>query len=202
MSPMGRDVSALSGEHLERQQVPVTLVQIEIPSDTIRIHSLDVPLWLNVSTNALSTTSGGGAVEFSPVPGFRVPEIEENDSDVIARATLELSNLAPDGASNGPWFGRIAAGNYYDAPVTIWKGNLSIAPGGHPDAASAVGSIVRYVGRIETIDATERTARVPLVPFGVHHTVTLPRHTYTIETFPLMPRPGKKIKFGFTTRTL
>lgn len=199
---MARDVSALSSAHTARAQIPWVAVQIEIPSDTVRVCDLDVSLWIDPSTNAVDLVPGGSRVEFVPDAGLVVPRIERTESLSLAPASIRVSNLPAEGTDNGPWTGRVAANNYYDALVTVWRGNLSPSAGAHPDAIAASGAVVEFVGRVDTLEAEADVARIQIQPHAVDHTATLPRRRYTLEDFPFCPKPGATMFFGKTSEPI
>jgi hypothetical protein len=193
---MPRSVTALSGHYADADQVAVTLVYLQIPSNTLALCDLDVPVYLNPSTNAVSMVAGAGLVQFLPAAGLEVPEIENAEERITTNVTLSLAN------ENGAWFSILGANVFREAPATVWQGNLLMTPGTAPDAVTFVGAVKTWNGRIEFINATRDKATVELSPHITPFTILFPYRTFSAPEFRHMPAPGSKVVWGFTEREL
>jgi len=201
---MPRTVTSLSSQHEATAQTPVSLVRIEIPGNEKRIHDLDVSLYLNPTTNAVSMSSGAGLVEFVPYAGLSVPQIEISDDLPLGEVMITVANVEKPGGSEGEageWFTINATNDYRDATVTIWQGNLSHTAGQHPDLVTFVGAVKMWVGNLVHIAANAHTATLKCAPPDPFR-MPFPWRTYSAPAFKHLPRPGKKLVFGFTEREL
>lgn len=193
---MARDITALGGHAADADQIPVTLVYLQIPSNTVAMCDLDVIVYLNPSTNAVSMSPGAGLVAFNPTAGLIVPEIENAEERITSNISFDVSN------ENEFWYGVLGANVYREAPATIWQGNLLLTPGTAPDAATFVGAVKTWNGRIEYLSATRRTATIELAPHITPFTMLFPYRKYAAPEFKHLPQPGAQIPWGFTEKTV
>ena len=192
---MGKDVSALDGEHLEARQIPLALVQLSIPGAFVAITDLDTPIYLNTTTLAGGLIPVTGGTQFLPGAGLKLPAIAESDGG-LSECQISAAN------ADGFWWDVINANAYREAPATIWQGNLVLAMNQAPDAATLAGVFVRYVGHVTSVRATRRQARVTLRPGPSPMDMKLPYRTFPPDQYKRIPPEGTRLSFGWTERTL
>lgn len=198
---MPRSITALAGKEVDGVQIPVSLLRIEIPGTEIRYHDLDVPLYLNPSTGAVSMAPGAGLLEFLPGPDLTVPQIDTSDDAALSAVTVTLSNAANAVNGTTDWWAVQAANLYRGALASVWQGNLALAVGAPPFAASFVGVVALWSGELSHIAPTIQRAVLTLEPPDAWN-MPIPRRRYSSTGFPRMKVPGSKIKWGTTEKTV
>jgi len=192
---MPRTITALGGLESGAAQIPVSLVRLEIPGAEKRMHDLDVTLYLNPSTNAVSIAPGAGLLDFTPYAGLSVPQIELGEEEPLGQVSINVSNV------DEAWFTIMAANAYRETPATIWQGNLSLSPGTNPNAVTFQGVVTMWAGKLVHVQATREIATLqfePPDPFNM----TLPWRTYGPPGFTKLPVAGTKIVWGYTEKTV
>jgi hypothetical protein len=190
---MPRDVTALGSQYTAGDQIPISLVLLQIPSNTIAIHTLaDVTVYLNPSTGAVSMSPGAGLQAFVPHAGLYVPEIELSADTLLSDVTVAAAN------ENGFWSTVVATNVYREATAAIWQGNLVLSVGSAPEAVTFQGAVKFWAGVIETIDVTHDYASITLASLLSLFDMTFPYRTYNQQEFIHMPKPGAKVKWGYT----
>lgn len=192
---MPRTITALGGLESQDNQIPVSLVRLEISGNEKRMHDLDVTLYLNPSTDAVSMSPGGGLLAFTPYAGLEVPSIDIGDDQPLGEVTFTASNISED------WFVVMAANAYRETAATIWQGNLSLAAGTAPDAATFQGVVKMWAGKLVHIVANRQTATFRLEPPDPFRQ-PLPWRTYDPTLFKHLPPQGKKFIWGYTEREI
>jgi len=185
-------VTALSGQHEDDVQIPVTFLRLEIPDHDTRIHDLDVPLSLHPSTLAASLYTISGGLVFSPGPGFVSPDLSHADNDPTTELRISIAKQ-----DNSDWYAILAAGDYRDAPVSLWQGNLTLAAGSPPWAATVTGVVLEWRGEITHLEVSDDMVSIIAEPPDFFRAV-IPRQVYTYKDFPSMPKPGAKFHGGST----
>jgi hypothetical protein len=197
---MPRNVAALGGHEADQVQIAVSLVLLDIPGAQKRIHDLDVPLYLNPATNAVSMYAGAGLLKFVPYAGLSVPEIENTDDLPLGDVTFTVANITdPAGGvgSDGEWTAILSANHYRQAPATVWQGNITLPPGTSPFLASFVGVVKVFDGDVEYLSVNRKDATITLGPPIDPYSLRFPRRRYTRPAFPWMRRPGDTYFFGY-----
>lgn len=194
---MPRTITALQGEESLAEQIPVSLVRLEIPrpgnaSHAFNFNDIDITVYLNPATNAVSMAPGTGLVPFVPAAGLTVPEVELNDEHIAGDVNISLSNV------RGTWFDIMTENIYREVPATIWQGNLVLPTGSNPNAVVFRGAVKQWAGRVEAIDANRTSATITLSGLTSYFAMTFPYRTYTQTTFIHMPKAGAKLKWGYT----
>lgn len=186
---MPRVITSLGGQESQASQIPVSLVRLEITGAEKRMHDLDVSLYLNPSTNAVSMSSGAGLLEFTPFAGLEVPQIDLSDEEPLGEVSLSLSNI------DETWFAIMVANQYRDAAATIWQGNLVQAAGTSPFGVTFQGVITMWAGKLVHIQATRHEATIRLEPPDPFKG-KIPSRTYSSPDFVHMRPPGSTFKWG------
>jgi hypothetical protein len=153
---------------------------------------VDVPLYLNPGTGAVSTSPGAGLVAFTPYAGLTVPQIQIGEKRTLSEVSFDVSNL------NGDWGTIVAANAYRETAASIWQGNLALGVGASPDSLSFAGAIAWWSGRLEEVKPNKLTASLTLSHHLSAWTLTWPYRTYSAPGFRHLPVPGTIIKFGYT----
>jgi len=187
---MARDVSALGGKPDLDQQFPVSFVLLEITGNTQALSTTEYPLWINLTTLAVAKVTTGGSQRFDPTPGISVPDIRYSGSSIVDPVSVRVSN------ADGAWTTILNAGGYEEAPARILQGDLGVVAG-HPDAFTFVGVVSLYRGRLTSIDRTDESATLTIKPHVIPHDLVWPYDRYDLTRYPLMPTPGKVLKFGY-----
>jgi hypothetical protein len=182
---MPRDVTALGSQYNAGDQIPISLVLLSIPSNTIAIHTLaDVTVYLNPSTGAVSMAAGAGLQAFVPHAGLYVPELELSAETLLSEVTLQVAN------ENGSWGAVVAANAYREADAAIWQGNLVLPVGSPPDAITFQGAVKYWAGKIEAIETIREFGSIILSGSLPVFDMTFPYRTYKQDEFVHMPKPG------------
>lgn len=189
---MPRNVAALLGEETLAEQIPVSLVQLDIPGNQININDVDVTVYLNPSTNAVSMAPGAGLVAFVPYAGLAVPQVELNAEHIAGDVTITVSNV------DETWFDLLMANNYREAPAAIWQGNLVLPTGNNFNSVVFRGAVKQWAGRVEAIDATRESATITLSGLTSYFAMKFPSRVYTATDFLYLPKSGAKLKWGYT----
>jgi hypothetical protein len=190
---MPRDVTVLGSQYTAGDQIPISLVLLQIPSNTIAIHTLaDVTVYLNPSTGAVSMSPGAGLQAFAPHAGLYVPEIELTSDSLLSDVTFLAAN------ESGFWSTVLATNAYREATATIWQGNLVLTVGSAPEAVTFQGAVKFWAGVIETIDVAHDYASITLASLLSLFDMTFPYRTYNQQEFIHMPKPGAKVNWGYT----
>jgi hypothetical protein len=195
---MPRNLTNLGGLESAAEQIPVSLVLLDIPGKPpIAMNDVDVTVYLDPATNAVAMTPlNSSFLAFKPYAGLQVPEVE-NSERISSDVTITVSNEKEE------WFVVMALDPFREAPATIWQGNLQIAAGGAPDSVTFQGAITVWSGRIETIEAQRERATISLTGHTSAIAVTIPRRSYTTAAgFTQMPKPGSSLKWGYTEETV
>lgn len=189
---MPRTIAVLLGDESTEAQIPVTIIRVEIPGADLRIHDLDVPLYLNPGSGSTKMAPFSGHLEFLPGPGLTdVPRIDLSDELPLADVTFQLSN------AGGAWYAVLAANAYRGAPVTIWQGNLRLTVGQSPFFASFPGVVQVWAGELVHLEADHERATFTAEPPD-QFTMPLPRRTYGPPGFAALPTPGTTFVWGYT----
>jgi hypothetical protein len=186
---MPRTITALGGLESLAAQIPVSLVRLEISGAEKRMSDVDVTLYLNPSTNAVAMAPGAGLLDFVPYAGLTVPQIDTGDDMPLGEVTLEVSNVA------GEWWAILAAGLYREATATIWQGNLVLASGASPYAATFQGAVTMWAGNMTDLRPNRKTATITLEPPDFLRN-PIPRRTYSAPGFTTLPVPTSKFLWG------
>lgn len=194
---MPRIVTALSGQQDLANQIPVSVVRIEIPSAEKRLCDIDRSVFLNPSTLAVAIAAGAGLLEFAPYAGLSVPQIDVGDAEPLGDVTISVSNVGTDDDPEGEWSAVLAANVYRDAPTTVWQGNLVV--GATPFDVTFTGAVTMWEGKLAAIEVTRTRATLSFEPPDALVGL-LPWRTYNITDFPHMPIPGSRIVWGYTER--
>lgn len=191
---MPRNLTNLGGLESAAEQIPISLVLLDIQGRRFAMNDVDVTVYLDPATNAVAMTPlNGNFVAFKPYAGLKVPEVEANSERISSDVTIAVANELEE------WFVVMAEDRFREAPATIWQGNLSLAAGGVPDSVTFQGAVTVWSGRIETIEAQREKATITLTGHTSAITVTLPRRSYTTAAgFTQMPKPGSSLKWGYT----
>jgi hypothetical protein len=195
---MPRNVTILGGLESAAEQIPISLVLLDIQGRRFAMNDVDITVYLDPVTNAVAMTPlNSGFVAFTPYAGLQVPEVEANSERMSSDVTIAVSN------ENEDWFVVMAEDQFREAPATIWQGNLLLAAGAAPDAVTLQGAVTVWSGRIETIEAQRDKATITLTGHTSAVTVTIPRRSYTTAAgFTQMPKPGSSLKWGYTEETV
>jgi hypothetical protein len=190
-----RNVSALADLEKGVEQIPVTLVALAIPAPwgPLYLHDLDVPLYLNPTTNAVSAAPGAGLVFFQPYD-LELTSLDESDEGGVPGGTVVASN------ADETWFGVVNNGSYRDTDVQVWDGNLSL--GATPDQITFVGAVRIFRGTLAGLSVTYAQATLTLENQISPYATQWPYETYTVAEFKHMPANGTKLAFGTTVKTL
>ncbi|HEX8851272.1 MAG TPA: hypothetical protein VF761_17230 [Gemmatimonadaceae bacterium] len=197
-----RSVTGLNGQHTAGENnAPVSLVALEIPDNPFYITDIDDEfgdIFLNRTTGAMQNVWADGFTQFVPHAGLRVPAFSLTDQTIQDDLTISLAN------ENRAWFQVLAENAYRDALVTVWQGQLNVAPIAMvPEAmAFAPGTVKMYVGRISgNMNVTREVVTILVKPHVVPFTVTIPYRIHDATTFRRMPKAGRKLTWGYTERT-
>lgn len=201
---MPRDVSALGNEEKKAYQHPVSLVYFGIGGSwgPILGNDTDITLYLNRSTNATSLVPVVGYDAFPPMADLSVPTVEQSDQAALSDVSINASNV------NQLWYAVMADNHFRDCPVTIWAGNIAQGVTASPDDISFVGAVTLYVGRIDSISATNTLATINVVAHASPWKMFLPNQAYSPDStarfggFRKIPVVGTKLVWGWTEKTL
>ena len=189
---MPRNVTALLGEETLAEQIPISLVQLDIPGNQMNMNDVDVVVYLNPSTIAFSMSRGAGLVAFTPYPGLTVPQVELNADHIAGDVSVTVSNVGEE------WFDMLTANQFREAPATIWQGNLVLPTGNNYNSVTFRGAVKQWAGRVEAIDATRDSATITLSGLTSYFAMKFPYRIYTATDFLYLPKSGAKLKWGYT----
>jgi hypothetical protein len=189
---MSRSITALAGQEKQNAQIPVSLVYLALPSGAIAINDIDADVYLNMSNNAVSMTAQTGYTKFSAYAGLAVPLIQVSSDVVLGGVTFSLANV------DQTWYSVLYANTFRDASATIWQAAISMNAGDAPEAATAVGAVKVYTGRIEQIQADHQKATIQLAPHITPWTMTIPYRKFSPSEFKFLPAPNQKLVWGYS----
>lgn len=183
---MSRDLTDFDGLHEEQDQIPISIVAIGLPSQSIYAATGDASIFVNLSTGETRTTPAASYTAFVPYAGLKVPTLKPMDP-----IQIEFSN-------GDDFWGRInAAGDYSNSSVTIWQGQVDTEDQSDPDQFTFSGAIKFYVGQLVNVIRAYDIATLKVDPHPNANTIHLPRERYDQTRFRRCPPPNAQIAFGF-----
>jgi hypothetical protein len=193
---MARSLADLAGQQALNEQIPITLVYlgIDAPWGPLAVHDLDVDCYLNMTTNQVAMTPAAGFTKFTAAPDITVPELQESDEEAQPQVTMTMSN------ANQLFYNIVIADGYRERPFSIWQGNLTI--GASLDVLTFIGVIKRYGGKIVDVQAPADVATIVGESKLTPQAMTWPYLTFDSTNYKFLPKPGTKIVWGYTVKTL